>query len=118
MLAGEDVAGPAHVGGALVDLVEPAIDDIATIGRLAQIRDNEVVGLGFSVFRKLQIHAAHPKALTLQALHEVRSNKPSRTANQSALHDYLPSSPVLINQTGMQLVNVALRPEADIRSAH
>src|SRR5262249_28460532 len=89
VLADENVAGASHVRGQLVHLVEPAIDDVATIGWLAQIGDNEVVSLGLNIFRKLQIHAAHPKALMLQSLHEARSNKPPHTANQSAPHDGL-----------------------------
>ena len=43
MLAGEDVAGASHVGGELVDLVEPAVDDVGR-SKVAQIADDEVIG--------------------------------------------------------------------------
>ena len=51
VLAGEDVAGAAHVGGELIDLVEAPIDDGATERLVAQIADDEIIGLGFGSIR-------------------------------------------------------------------
>ena len=49
MLAGENIAGAAHVGGKLIDLVKTAIDHMPHEIRIAQVADHEVVGLRLRV---------------------------------------------------------------------
>ena len=53
MLAGEDVAGAAHIGGELIDLVEAAVDNSAAKAWFAQVADEKVVG--FAVCRACSI---------------------------------------------------------------
>ena len=68
VLAGEDVAGAAHVGGELVDLVEAPIDRLAAqTSRIAQVADEEIVGLGLGELGILEVDAADPEALRASA---------------------------------------------------
>jgi hypothetical protein len=53
VLAGEDVAGAAHIGGELIDLVEAAVDNSAAKAWFAQVADEKVVG--FAVCRACSI---------------------------------------------------------------
>src|SRR5262245_59225486 len=89
MHAGEDIARASHVGGELIDLVETAVDGIAAVPVITQIRDHEVVGVGFGELRMLEVDAAHPKALALETRNKVRTDEPARTANKRCLHDGL-----------------------------
>jgi hypothetical protein len=81
VLAREDITGAPHVGGKLVNLVKFAVDRIATVRWLAQIHNDEVIGLGLRILRELKIHTPHPKPIALQALYEMRSDKPTCTAH-------------------------------------
>ena len=82
VLAGEDVAGAAHVGGELVDLVEAPIDDGVAESGVAQVADDEVVGLGLGELGEFQVHAADPEAFMLEAAHQVAADEASRAADQ------------------------------------
>ena len=86
VFAGEDVAGPAHVGGKLVDFIEAFIYDGATQILVAQIADDEVICLSFGVFVELQIHAADPEALPLQSLDKMAADKTAGAAYQCLPH--------------------------------
>lgn len=85
VLAGEDVACAAHVGGQLVDFVEAAVDDRADDRLFAQVAHDEIVGLGFGMFIEFQVNAADPEPLALQALHKVAADESTGPANQSCL---------------------------------
>ena len=63
MLAGEDVAGPSHVGGNLIDFVEAPIDHLPHKIRIAKVTDQKIVRFGFAKARKLAICASNPEAL-------------------------------------------------------
>jgi hypothetical protein len=74
VLAGEDIASPAHIGRHLLNLGERAIDDRAAKRLLTQIADGKIVGFGVSILAKLEINAAYPKSL-FQPLHEMTTDK-------------------------------------------
>src|SRR5690606_22365764 len=80
--AGEDVAGAAHVGRKLIDLVKAAIDDVAAIFRLAQVHADEIVGCGIPVFGEFEVDAANPESFPLQSLNEMGANKTAGSAHQ------------------------------------
>jgi hypothetical protein len=82
VLAGEDVAGAAHVGGKLVDFIETAVDDLAAEGGVAEVSDYEIVGRRVGKLRELQIDAPHPEPIRLQAPDEVAPDKASRATDQ------------------------------------
>ena len=82
MLAGEDVAGAAHVGRELVDLGEAAIDDAATFDGIAKIGDDEIVGRRRRELGKLEIDGTNPKSLGLEALNQMRSDEAATATNQ------------------------------------
>ncbi len=85
MVAGEDVAGAAHVGGELVDLVEALVDDGVAENGVAEVADDELVGGGLAVFVALDVDAADAVALALEALHEVAADESAGPAHQGGL---------------------------------
>ena len=96
VFAGEDIARPAHVGGQLIDLVEAAVGDLAADGLIAQIADEEIVGLGLGEFGKLEIDAANPEPLALQALDQMAADE-SRRRRRRVLISY-PCPPSVISE--------------------
>jgi len=82
VIAGEDIAGAAHVGGELIDLIEAAIDGRAGEIQEPQVPDDEIVGLGIPEFGKLQIAAADPETFTLQAANQMTADEPAGPADQ------------------------------------
>jgi len=92
VLAGEDIAGAAHVGRELVDLLEMPVDQALAEPKIPQVTDHEIVGLGHRKFRKLQIGAAHEKALALQPAHQVAADESARPAHQCRFHRPAPRS--------------------------
>ena len=60
VLAGKHVPGATHIGGQLIDLVEPGVDHVAAEPAVAQIADREVIGRGVGKLGVLHIDAAHP----------------------------------------------------------
>ena len=85
VVAGEDIAGAAHVSGKLIQLIEPAIDyslaDILT----PQIADDEIVGLGVAELGKLKIDPANPETLGLQVADQMIADEPAGPADQGPL---------------------------------
>ncbi len=86
MIAGEDVAGAAHVRGQLIDFVKAAVHRRAAIDRIAQVGGNEIVGFGRRKIREFQVNGADPETFAFQPLDQVRTDKPTATANQRRLH--------------------------------
>jgi hypothetical protein len=86
VLAGEDIAGAAHVGRELVDLLEIPVHQALAEAAIPEIADYEVVGLGRREFRKFEIGAAHEEPLALQPAHQVAADEPARPAHQCRFH--------------------------------
>src|SRR4051794_5378554 len=86
IVADEEVAGAAHIGGELVDFVKPAIDDGVAEIRVAQVADDEIIGLSFSELGKFQVDPTDPEAFMLQAARQMAANKPTSTADQGRPH--------------------------------
>ena len=82
IVAGEDKAGAAHIGGELVDLVEAAVDHRTTKSLVPEVADREVIGQAFRIARQLQIDPPDPQPLLLQALHQVAANKAAGPQHQ------------------------------------
>jgi uncharacterized protein (DUF362 family) len=82
VLAGEDIAGAAHVGRQLVHLGELTVDHPADAFRVAQVLHHEVVGLRLGERIELQVDAADPEAFALEALDQVSTDKSARAQNQ------------------------------------
>jgi len=91
VLADENVSGTAHVGGKLINLIEPAIQDRPGVFRIAQVRDKKIVGRGFGEFGKLEIHAADPVAFPLEPPDDMRPDKASSAAYKCRFHSAMPS---------------------------
>src|SRR5580704_5925015 len=71
MLTGEDVSGPAHVSGQLIDFIEATIDPMFYEIRITKVADDEIVSLSFAKAREFEIYASNPKAFTLESLDQV-----------------------------------------------
>jgi general secretion pathway protein G len=78
MLAGKNVSRPAHIGGKLVHLIDPA-DDFANNGGVAQITDNKLIRRWFRKIVPLDIHSADPETFGLQSLYQVATNETARS---------------------------------------
>jgi hypothetical protein len=85
----KDEPGAAHVGGELVDLVEPAIDHLPAEIRVTQVADDEIVGFGFDILMALEVDPAHPEPVRLEPLHQVPPDKAARTTHQRRSHQDL-----------------------------
>ncbi len=81
VLSGEDVAGAAHVGGELVNLVETTIDNLFAECSVAQITADKVVGFRLGMLMKFDVDAADPKSFSPQPLDEMAANESASTAN-------------------------------------
>ena len=68
VLAGENVAGAAHIGGELIDFVKPPIDHLSDKVRITKITDHEIIGLGFAEARKFEIAPRTQKPSRLSRL--------------------------------------------------
>jgi len=75
VLAGEDVAGAAHVGSQLINFIESLVDRAADVVGVTQIGDDEIIGLGFGVLIELQVDSAHPEAFPLQSFDQMAADK-------------------------------------------
>jgi hypothetical protein len=58
IVAGEDAAGTAHVGGELVDVVEALVKDLAADRLVAQVADDELISRARGELMVFQIYAA------------------------------------------------------------
>ena len=66
----------------MVDLVEAAVDHGAHVVRVAQVGDDEVIGLGLGVLVELQVDSTHPEALTLEAFHQMPADESAGAENE------------------------------------
>src|ERR1019366_6178153 len=83
VLAGEYVAGSAHIGGELIDDFDAAYSRRGDV-RIAQIADDEFVGGAGGEFMSLEVHAPDPKAFGLEAFYEMSADKAPSTVNENA----------------------------------
>src|SRR5262249_43935509 len=81
-----DIAGAAHVGRELIDLVETAVHHAIADAEVAQVADHEVVSVGRRELRILEVGAAHEHSLALEAAHEMASDEPTRSTDQCRFH--------------------------------
>src|SRR5690606_781430 len=95
VLAGENVAGAAHVGGQLIDLVEAAVDGLPADIPVAEVADDEIVGFRLGEARVLQIHTADPETLPAQPSHNVGADEAAGSQNKGSLHSRSPFFPCL-----------------------
>src|SRR5690606_34288333 len=91
VVAGEDVAGPAHVGGELVHLVDggaagDAVEEGGTDAGVAEVAEDEVVGGVVAELVALEVDAADPVALGLEAVDEVAADEASGAADDGGSH--------------------------------
>ena len=63
MLARENIAGPTHVSGELINFIKSTVHDGATKCLLTQVAYNEIVSAGLREFVKFQIDPANPKSV-------------------------------------------------------
>ena len=82
VVAGEDIAGAAHIGGKLVDFIEPPIDRHAAEILLPEVADDKIVSLAVAKFGKFEIDAADPKTLALQTADDMAADESAGSANQ------------------------------------
>jgi len=82
VFAREDIAGPAHIGGKLINLVKPAVNDMVYEVLVAKVPDNEVIGVSLAKPRKFQVSTPHPKSFPLQTPNEVMTDEPARPADE------------------------------------
>jgi len=80
MLTGEDVTSAAHVTRKLINLVD-ILHNFPDKTGIAQIADNEFVGVCSAKLVLPQINAAHPISFQLEAFHQVATNKTAGTIN-------------------------------------
>jgi len=90
VLAGEHEAGAAHVRRELVDLVETPVHNRTADDWIAQVADDEVVGLRLGVGRELEVDAAHPATFALEPLHHVAADEPACAKDERFLQSRLP----------------------------
>ena len=90
VLAGEDVSRAAHIGGELVDFVESLSTTARQTRLIAQVADDEVVGLGFGVFVEFEIDAAHPESFALQSFDQVAADEAAGSAHNCSLLHLIP----------------------------
>ena len=84
MLAGEDVAGAAHVGGELVDLVDP-LDGRRAQGSGSRRSPTMNSSAGASEYSwRLRSTAAHPEAFGLESLDQMAADETTGAVNQNA----------------------------------
>ena len=86
MFAGEDIAGPAHIGSELVNLVKAPIVNRPDHVLFAQIADHEFIRRACAEFGVLEIDPADEKALMLESLDQMTSDKSASAENQGSLH--------------------------------
>jgi hypothetical protein len=90
MLAGEYIAGAAHVGGELIDIIETSIDDRATKALIAQVANDEVIGVRLRIFMKFEIDAPNPIAFFSQAFYEMAADESPGSTDKRFPHDNTP----------------------------
>ena len=81
MLAGKDVTRAPHVGRELINLVKAPVDQLPDEISIAEIADHEVVSLGFTKSRELEIGGSDPETLSLQAPHQMMTDKAARSTD-------------------------------------
>src|ERR1700722_19346814 len=93
MLPSEDVSGPSHVGGQLVDFIKPSIDHLAADHGIAQVAKDKIIRIDFPVFGKFHIHSSDPKSFTFQSMHEMAADETSGAKHEGSLrHSHRPLS--------------------------
>ena len=81
VLAGKDVAGAAHVGGKLIDLVEAAVDNCPTKALIPQVAHYEIIGFRLREFMKFQVQPAYPEPVALQSSDKMAADEPAGPAH-------------------------------------
>ena len=83
VLTGEDVAGAAHVSGELIDFVD-VLDHGASEILVAQIAENELVGVCGAVFMLFDIDATDPKAFGFESFDEVAADEATGAVHENS----------------------------------
>ena len=78
------IAGPAHIGGKLINFVKRAIENPANERWIAQVALMELASLARSVARERLIRSNHAFALRSQPPDQMVADKPAPTADQDA----------------------------------
>jgi hypothetical protein len=77
ILTGKNESCAPHVRSELIYFIKLHIHYITTDHWISEISKNEIVRVGFSELRVLEVHTSHPPTFTLQPLNEVRSDEPT-----------------------------------------
>ena len=88
MLAGEYIAGAAHIRRKLIHLIEATIDELAAYDLFPQIADGEIIRISLGERIELEIDSTYPETFSFQAFHQVATNETARTQDQSCLIGY------------------------------
>jgi hypothetical protein len=83
MLAGEDVPRAAHVGGELIDFVD-ILDDGAGENLVAQVTEDEFVGVSRTVLMLFDVDATNSEAFRFQTFYEVAADKATSAIHENA----------------------------------
>jgi len=86
MLGGEDIPRTPHVGGKLIDLVEPSVEHGTAYRGVAQVADDELVSCRFRELGMLDVHTPNEQPFRSQSPRQVASDEPACTAHQSSFH--------------------------------
>src|ERR1039457_5056706 len=70
-----DIANAAHVGGKVIDLIDPAARGQEAVFCLAQIKDLKRVACRSFVFRILDVNSPDPMPVRFESLHQMVANK-------------------------------------------
>jgi hypothetical protein len=87
VLAGEDVAGTAHVGRQLVDLLD-TLDDGPDDVWIAQIAEDELVGGRGGEIVRLEIDGANPVVFGFETFNEVAADEATGSIDENAFHGF------------------------------
>src|SRR5262245_54859108 len=85
VFSGEDIAGPSHVSGELINFIKAPIDRMFYEILVAEIADDKIIRLRLAEAWEFEVGASHPETFALQAAHEMMTDEAAGPADEGYL---------------------------------
>jgi hypothetical protein len=85
VLTGEDISGPTHICGELIDLIDVP-QNLVCDRDITQVAYDEVIGSRSVELGIFQINTPYPITIPLEPANQVTANKSASACNENSLH--------------------------------
>jgi hypothetical protein len=81
-VGGGDIPDATHIGGGIVNMVNPSASSLQTVIELAEVQQFELIGGARLILRFLEVHAADPMSVRRGTFEQMVTNETTGTGNK------------------------------------